>query len=130
MQLLLQLVYVLFAQRFVLVAENLALRQQLMVLRRQQPNRPRLKRWDRVFWAWLSRAWSGWRDALVIVKPETVIGWQRAGFRLFWRWKSRARGGRPAVPDEVQRLIREMSAANRFWGAPRIQGERRSWEST
>src|ERR1019366_375412 len=62
-------------------------------------------------------------NALVIVKPETVIGWHRAGFRLFWRWKSRSRGGRPKVPLEIRQLIRAMSLANPLWGAPRIHGE-------
>jgi hypothetical protein len=61
--------------------------------------------------------------ALAIVKPETVIGWHRAGFRMFWRWKSRSRGGRPKVPLEIRQLIRTMSLANPLWGAPRIHGE-------
>jgi hypothetical protein len=59
----------------------------------------------------------------MIVKPETVIRWHRAGFRSFWRWKSRRRGGRPKVPFEIRQLIREMSLANPLWGAPRIHGE-------
>src|SRR5260370_41412909 len=62
-------------------------------------------------------------DALAIVQPETVIKWHRAGFRLFWRWKSRPHGGRPTVPLEIRRLIREMSIANPLWGAPRDHGE-------
>ena len=62
-------------------------------------------------------------NALVIVEPETVIRWHRAGFRLFWRWKSRGRGGRPKVPLEIRQLIRTMSLANPLWGAPRIHGE-------
>jgi len=57
------------------------------------------------------------------VQPETIIRWHRTGFRLFWRWKSRSRGGRPKVLIEIRRLIREMSLANRLWGAPRIHGE-------
>src|SRR5258707_11823099 len=61
--------------------------------------------------------------AITIVQPETIIRWHRTGFRLYWRWKSLSRGGRPRVPTEVQRLIREMSLANRLWGAPRIHGE-------
>jgi hypothetical protein len=61
--------------------------------------------------------------ALAIVKPETVIKWHRAGFRLYWRWKSRRRGGRPTVAPEIRQLIREMSIANPLWGAPRIHGE-------
>src|ERR1700730_13159643 len=61
--------------------------------------------------------------ALTIVKPDTVIRWHRAAFRLYWRLKSRHRCGRPTVPLEIRRLIREMSIANPFWGAPRIHGE-------
>ena len=62
-------------------------------------------------------------NAVTIVQPETIIRWHRTGFRLYWRWKSRSRGGRPKVPVEIRRLIREMSLANRLWGAPRIHGE-------
>ena len=69
------------------------------------------------------RAWSGWRTALVIVKPETVIAWHRQGFRLLWTWKSRRRIGRPTVPADVRTLIRTMAQANPLWGAPRIHGE-------
>ena len=60
---------------------------------------------DRLLWVWLSRLWNGWRSALVIVKPETVIAWHRQGFRLYWRWKSRHRVGRPSVSREVIDLI-------------------------
>ena len=79
---------------------------------------------DRLFWIVLSRVWPAWREALVIVKPETVIAWHRKGFRLFWTWKSR-RGklGRQPVPREVRDLIRRMSRENPLWGAPRIHGE-------
>ena len=59
----------------------------------------------------------------MIVKPETVIGWHRQGFRLVWMWKSRRRVGRPAVAADVRALIRTMSEANPLWGAPRIHGE-------
>jgi putative transposase len=87
--------------------------------------RPRLRLTpvDRVLWAWLSRSWCGWRSAIHIVKPETVIAWHRGGFRLFWTWKSRHRTGRPTVPYDVRALIHEMSTANALWGAPRIHGE-------
>ena len=106
-----------------LVLENLALRQQIVVLQRFA-KRPRLKTQDRVFWVLLSRIWSGWRDSLSVVKPETVIRWHRKGFRLYWTWKSRRTGqGRPAVSPEVRELIRTMSRANRLWGAPRLHGE-------
>jgi putative transposase len=105
--------------------ENLALRQQLAILSRKRP-RPRLRRRDRLFWVWLSSWFADWRSWLAIVKPETVIGWHRQGFRLYWRWKSRGgKPGRPTVSAEVRRLIRRMSAENPTWGAPRIQAELR-----
>ena len=81
---------------------------------------------DRLFWVVLSRLWSGWREILVIVKPETVIGWHRKGFRRFWTRKSRrGKPGRPPVSSEVRGLIRRMSRENPLWGAPRIHGELR-----
>jgi putative transposase len=107
-----------------LVLENLALRQQLAVLRRSAP-RPKLRPRDRVFWVWLSRCWAGWKDALVIVSPATVVGWHRQGFRLWWRWKSRGRPGRPRIDPVLRRLIRRLSHENSLWGAPRIQAELR-----
>ena len=104
--------------------ENAALRHQLAVLQRQARGRPRLRPVDRLFWAWLCHLWPGWRQALVIVKPDTVVRWHRRGFRLYWRWKSRPRGpGRPRVSRAVQALIRQMCHANPTWGAPRIHGE-------
>ena len=103
--------------------ELLALRHQLQVLERACPRRVRLTRSDRLLWVWLSRMWQGWRSAVVIVKPETVLTWHRRGFRLLWTWKSRHRPGRPAVPPDVRELIRSMSEANPLWGAPRIHGE-------
>ncbi len=109
--------------RAALQLEVLALRHQLHVLGRSRRSRLRLSRADRLLWAWLSRVWPEWRAALVIVKPETVIGWHRRGFRLFWTWKSRRRNGRPTVPPDVRTLIRTMSDANPLWGAPRIHGE-------
>jgi hypothetical protein len=103
--------------------EILALRHQLAVVNRTRRPRLRLTSTDRVLWAWLSRTWGGWRSVLHIVKPETVVGWHRRGFRLFWTWKSRCRTGRPGVPADVRALIRELSEANPLWGAPRIHGE-------
>lgn len=105
-----------------LVAENLALRQQLVVLKRTG-QRPKLRRRDRIFWAWLSRLWTGWRSAILIVQPETVIRWHRQGFRLYWRWKSRSGSGRPKIDAELRQLIRRMSGENPTWGAPRILSE-------
>jgi transposase InsO family protein len=104
-------------------AENLALRQQVAVFK-QSVKRPRLRPRDRVFWVWLSRLWPNWRSALAIVQPETVIKWQRQGFRLYWRWKSRAgKPGRPPIEREIRDLIRRMSRENPTWGAPRILSE-------
>src|ERR1700730_9426572 len=105
-----------------LEAEILALRHQLTVLRRKAPKRLAFSSFDRLFFASLYRIAPGVVNALVIVKPETVIRWHRAGFRLFWRWKSRHRGG-PKVPLEIRQLIRALSLANPLWGAPRIHGE-------
>jgi hypothetical protein len=79
-----------------IAVEVLALRQQVAVLKRRRP-RPPLRPLDRLFWTSLRATWSRWRDAVVIVKPETVVGWHRAGFRLCWRWKSRPRW-LPGVP--------------------------------
>jgi hypothetical protein len=105
-----------------LALENLALRQQLAVLKRSS-KRPKLAKMDRAFWVALSRLWTSWPHALILVKPETVIGWHRKGFKLFWTWKSRTRGGRPRIDTEIQTLIRRMALENPTWGAPRIHGE-------
>jgi putative transposase len=110
--------------RAALQAEILALRHQLVVLQRSTlGRRVRLKSADRVFWVWLSRLWKNWRLPLRIIKPETVIAWNRQGFRLYWSWKSRARNGRPMTTHEIRALIQKMSLANPRWGAPRIHGE-------
>jgi transposase InsO family protein len=109
--------------RWRLQAENLALRHQLNILRRQAPRRTRLSNPDRLVFVWLYRLCSTVVDAVAIIKPETLIHWHRRGFRVFWRWKSRSRGGRPTVPTEIRELIREMTRANWLWGAPRIHGE-------
>src|SRR5712692_5039983 len=84
--------------RTALQLEILALRHQREVLHRTRPRRVRLAKTDRWLWVMLSRLWSGWRTAIVIVQPETVIAWHRRGFRLWWTWKSRHRLGRPTVP--------------------------------
>ena len=102
--------------------EVLALRQQVTVLKRKRP-RPKLNGLDRLFWTALRHCWSRWSDVLVIVKPETVIGWHRAGFRLYWRWRSRPLGGRPKITEEIRVLIRRLAQENQSWGAPRIHGE-------
>ena len=111
--------------RLSLHLEIIALRHQLAVVNRARHPRLRLTPVDRMLWAWLSRSWHGWRSALHIVQPETVLAWHRHGFRLFWTWKSRHRMGRPALSRDVRALIREMCTANPLWGAPRIHGELR-----
>jgi putative transposase len=104
--------------------EILALRHQVGVLQRRRNKRPSLKTADRLLWVILSRLWTQWRTALVIVKPETVIAWHRKGFGLYWCWKSKAgKSGRPCVSREILELIRQISIANPLWGAPRIHGE-------
>src|SRR5271168_744465 len=98
----------LFRSRAALEAEILMVRQQVIVLRRTA----HFGAIDRSVFVGLYRLFPRVLDALAIVRPATVIRWHRAGFRLYWRWKSRPRGGRPPVPLEVRRLIREMSIAN------------------
>jgi transposase InsO family protein len=112
-----------FSRHRDLALENLALRQQLAIFKRRHP-RPSLRPTDRLFWVWLSKIWTGWREALIIVKPETVIAWHRQAFRFYWRWLSRRKSiGRPTVSAEVRTLIKQMTQANPLWGAPRIHGE-------
>jgi putative transposase len=112
----------LLASRSALIAENLALRQQLAILHRNA-RRPKIRNSDRIFWVWMSRLWKHWRSALVIVQPETVIKWHRKGFKLYWRWKSGSKPGRPKVSKEIRDLIKQMSLENPTWGAPRIYSE-------
>jgi len=107
-------------QQFAL--ENLALRQQLAVYKRRLP-RPKLRATDRLFWVGLAKVWTGWRQSLVIVTPDTVLRWQRRRFREHWTQLSgRPPAGRPPVAT-IKALVRSMAAANPLWGAPRIHGE-------
>ena len=103
--------------------ENLALRHQLAVYKKMV-NRPKLLGRDRLFWVGLSRVWAGWRQALVIVSPNTVLRWQRRRFRWYWASLSaRAVAGRPRLSRQIRALVRRMAQANPLWGAPRIHGE-------
>ena len=104
-------------------AEILVLRQQLLVLSRRSPKRIRLRSIDRLILVWLCRLFPSMLDAVVIVKPETVLRWHRRGFRAYWRWKSWRTSGRPRIDREVRELIRRMSRENPLWGAPRVHGE-------
>src|SRR5471030_373473 len=106
-----------------LEAEIVLLRHQLNVLRRRVPSKPRLTVADRLLFVWLYRLFPSLLSAAVIIQPATIVRWHRMGFRLYWRWRSRSHGGRPKIPIEIRRLIREMSLANPLWGAPRIHGE-------
>ena len=104
-----------------LAVENLALRQQLAVMKRTN-KRPKTRITDRLFWVLLSRIWNPWRESLVIVKPDTVVRWHQKGFKLFWKVKSKG-PGRPRVDREIRNLVSKMAIANPTWGAPRIHGE-------
>src|SRR2546426_9885945 len=106
-----------------LALENLALRHQLAVYKKTVA-RPKVCRSDRLFWVALSRVWAGWRQALVIVSPNTVLRWQRRRFREYWaRLSARPAAGRPRVSRQIRALVVRMAQANPLWGAPRIHGE-------
>jgi transposase InsO family protein len=111
----------LFCSRITLLAENLFLRKQLALFQERQVRPQRTTATFRLVMVALGKLFH-WRDALVIVKPETFIGWHRAGVRAFWRWKSRKRG-RPALPKDVRELIRRMALENPIWGEEQIAHE-------
>jgi putative transposase len=115
--------FLIFAMNRNLAIENLALRQQLAIMKRNA-KRPKLQTRDRIFWVIVSNLWKDWKNALIIVQPDTVVQWHRKGFKLFWKIKSRnGRVGRPSINPDIRRLIEEMANANPLWGAPRIHGE-------
>jgi putative transposase len=103
-----------------LAAENLFLRKQLAFYQERKIRSRRLDDPTRLRLVWLSR-WFDWRNTLAIVTPKTFIGWHRKGFQLFWRWKSQS--GRPRIPLDLQRLIRQMACENPSWGEERIANE-------
>ena len=108
----------LFKSQRQLVLENLALRQQVTMLR-QSVKKPRPSMADKLFWIIFLRYVEGWRKLLYGLHPDTVVRWHRKGFRLYWTWKSRHKiAGRPSVDKEIRKLIRQMQAANVGWGAP------------
>ena len=112
-----------FKSKSRLEAENAALRHQLIVLRRKVRGRAQLSNNDRWFFVQLYRWFPSILEVVTILRPETLVRWHRDGFRRYWRWKSRSRGGRPQIETELRALIRQMSAENLLWGAPRIHGE-------
>jgi len=105
-----------------LVVENALLRQQLIILRRQV-KRPACTKTDRMLLILLARIVQSWKQALVIVQPETLLRWHRQGFKLYWKYKSRAISATPKISTETVALIKEMARDNRLWGAERIRGE-------
>lgn len=113
-----------FCSRKDLLLENLALRQQLSVFKCRK-QRPKLAALDRLFWIGMGRIWAAWKGSLLIVTPETVVRWHRAGFRRYWRWRSRREVscGRGRISRELREMIFQMAAENPTWGAPRIHGE-------
>lgn len=106
-----------------LEAENVFLRHQINIALRRARSRPRLRSSDRVLLTWMTRLWPSLLGAVQVVQPETILRWQRAGFRMFWRWKSRNRAGRPRMDRGLRDLIRRMNRENPLWGASRIHGE-------
>src|SRR5258705_336062 len=112
-----------FKSKIRLAAETMALRHQLIVLRRKLRGRVQLANSDRWFLVQLYRWFPSILKVLTIIRPETLVRWHRAGFRSYWRWKSRPQGGRPQIDTELRVLIRRMSVENPLWGAPRIHGE-------
>ena len=112
-----------FKSKSRLEAENAALRQQLIVLRRKVRGRAQLTNSDRWFFVQLYRWFPSILQVFTVIHPETLVRWHRAGFRRYWRWKSRRRGGRPQITTELRALIGRMSTENLLWGAPRIHGE-------
>jgi putative transposase len=113
------------ASRASLIAENLALKHQLLVLQ-HSVKRPQLRPRDRLFWVWLSRLWPNWRSVVQIFQPDTVVKWHQQGFTLYWRWIPKPRhGGRPPIEKGIRALIRRMSHDNPAWGAPHMLSELR-----
>ena len=105
-----------------LVAENALLRQQLIILQRQS-KRPQFNNFDRIKLLLLARATPFWKQALLIVQPDTILRWHRELFRIIWRRKSKPKSQSPRIPAETITLIRQMAEDNLTWGAERIRGE-------
>jgi transposase InsO family protein len=112
-----------FKSKSRLEAENAALRHQLIMLQRRVGGRVQLTNGDRLFLVQLYRWFPSVLKVITIIRPETLVRWHRAGFRRYWRWKSCSLGGRPKIAADLRALIRQMSAENPLWGAPRIHGE-------
>jgi putative transposase len=101
-----------------LEAENLFLRHQLNIALRHSPPRPRLRVSDRALLVWMTKLWPSLLGVAQVVRPETVLRWHRAGFKVYWRWKSLNRAGRQQIDRGLRDLIQRMSRENSLWGAP------------
>ena len=123
LRLILTQVLISLRSRAELQTENLFLRHQIEILKRSSPTRANLTKTDRLIFVWLLRLWPKSRRLVRIVHPKTLVRWHREGFRFYWRWRSRRPLGRPRVSTEIRALVRQMSAQNPLWGAPRIHGE-------
>ena len=119
--LILQIFRLLFKSKRGLIFENLMLRQQLNIYKRKS-KKPKLENIDRIILVWISKIFSKWKSALVIVKVSTLIGWHKKGFKLYWKRKSR-RVGRPNIDWQLIKLVRKLQKENPTWTAQRIQGE-------
>src|SRR3981189_121058 len=116
-----------FKSNIRLEAENAVLRRQVIVLRRKLKGRARLTNNDRWFLVQLYRWFPSILPVLMIIRPETLVRWHRAGFRRYWRWKSRSQGGRPQIEAELRALIRQMSTENLLWGGASCRSSWRRW---
>ena len=114
---------------FDLSIENMVLRQQIVAFKRKN-RRQRLRNFDRVFLVLIRRCWNRWKNALILVKPETVVRWHCNGFRLYWRFISRKGEQRrkPRISREIRELSYKMAYDNPTWRAPRIHGELMNWD--
>jgi putative transposase len=105
-----------------LIAENAFLRQQLIVLERQV-KQPAFTPFDRSLLVLLASRVPFWKQALLLIKPETLLKWHRQGFKLFWKHKSQGQARQPRIAEETIALIKRMAVENRRWGTKRIRGE-------
>jgi len=118
-----EFIFSFFQSHLSMKMEIAALRHQLLIYQRKNKN-PKIKATDRILWSWISKFWPGWKDALIFVKPATVIAWRRKKFREHWTKLCRSgKPGRPSVEPEVVNLIHDMSRTNPVWGSPRIRDE-------
>lgn len=117
------IIILIYKLNFQLAIENLALRQQLTIMK-QSIHRPKIRKRDRLFWVIFSRLWHGWENVLIVLQPETVIRLHRKDFKLYWTFKSKkTESGRPPTDIKVQRIVKKMIKENLLWGSPILHGE-------